>query len=169
MTVTNEDSSDDVRRLRRKLAREIKAREQAEQLLEEKSEELYTLGRRVQDLALNLQTAERDAAVASLGQAIAHDLNNLIAAISGYAMLLKPDLDEQTQAYQRAERIGRAAEQAAAVVGSLDQLTTQTVELKPIDLSELIETNVQIAEGLRPDHIYLRIDVAPHLHLVISE
>ena len=131
MAEPDEQKDKDLKRLKRKLAREIKAREEAERLLEEKSAELYALTRRTQDLAANVQTAERDAMIISLGQSIAHDLNNLITAISGYAMLLQNDIQEGSESFKRVERIGRAAEQAAGVVGSLDQITAQTLKFAP--------------------------------------
>jgi len=169
MAKTDEHSLKDVKRLERKLAREIKAREEAEKLLEEKSAELYALTRRSQELAANVQTAERDAMIASLGQSIAHDLNNLITAISGYAMLLQNDIDKDTESFQRAGHIGQAAAQAAAVVGSLDQITEHSYKSTSINLSQLVETNIQIAEGLRPDGVRFHVKIEPDLKITNHE
>lgn len=165
MAKPDEHKDKDLKRLERKLAREIKAREEAERLLEEKSAELYALTRRTQDLATNIQTAERDAMIISLGQSIAHDLNNLITAISGYAMLLQNDVQPGSESFKRVERIGRAAEQAAGVVGSLDHITAQTLKITSINLSELAEINVQIAEGFRPDGIRFNVSIEPDLKI----
>ena len=133
MTQTDEDKAKTIERLKRKLARETKAREEAERLLEEKSAELYRLTRRAQDLSADLQTAERDAAIIALGQSIAHDLNNLITAISGYSALLQTELQDGSESFKRAKHIGRAATQAAAVVSSLDDIISQNLDYAPLD------------------------------------
>lgn len=165
----DDDSAKQIKRLERKLAREMAARAEAERLLEEKSSELYDLTRRTQDLSADLQRAERESALILLAEAIAHDLNNLITAISGYAILLQNDVESGTKAHERALRIERASSQAASVLGSLDQLTTQNMSIAPIDLTALINTNIQIADGLRPANIRFHREIDEGLILASQD
>lgn len=103
------------------------------------------------DLETRLQKAEREAALFSLGNAVAHDFNNLIAAISGNAALLKDSLKEDFDNYHRANQIEVASVQAANVIRSLNvERSNDTTDQSPIDLSELIRTGLQIADAIKP-------------------
>lgn len=118
----------------------------------------------VRDMEDRLQEAERAATVVTLGRTIAHDLNNLLAAISGYSMILQSDLEGNTEALERAERIERAAQQAVDVVQSLEGRTSDTpLVVQNIELSKLINTTVQIAKGIRPKRVRFNLDVEDKL------
>ncbi|MEL6686511.1 MAG: ATP-binding protein [Pseudomonadota bacterium] len=103
------------------------------------------------DLETRLQKAEREAALFSLGNAVAHDFNNLIAAISGNAALLKDSLKEDFDNYHRANQIEIATAQAANVIRSLNvERSNETKDQSPLDLSELIRTGLQITDAIKP-------------------
>lgn len=109
---------------------------------------------------LKLQAAERQAALYTLGNAVAHDFNNLIAAISGYAMLIEQDVPSESAVRVRAQRIQQAASQASAVIRSLeidrgDDVVTQG----EVDLVGLIRTGLSIAEAIRPPGVAIHIDL----------
>jgi len=108
----------------------------------------------VRDMEVRVQEAERAATVVTLGRTIAHDLNNLLAAISGYSMILQSDLQGNKPALERAERIERAAQQAVDVVQSLEgRASDAPLVTQNIMLSKLINTTVQIAKGIRPKRV----------------
>lgn len=111
-------------------------------------------------LETRLLKAEREAALFTVGNAVAHDFNNLIAAISGYALLLQADLDQDSEAFQRAGRILKAAEQASAVVRSLEVERINDVRtLDELDLVKLLSTGLAISDAIRPRGIQVDVDL----------
>jgi PAS domain S-box-containing protein len=112
------------------------------------------------EVELRLQAAEQHAALYTLGNAVAHDFNNLIAAISGYAMLIEQDAPSDSAVRVRAQRIQQAASQASAVIRSLelergDDVVTQC----EVDLVGVIRTGLSIAEGIRPPGVAIHIEL----------
>jgi len=114
----------------------------------------------VRDIEVRLQEAERAATVVTLGRTIAHDLNNLLAAISGYSMILQSDLLGNDAALERAKRIENAAQQAVDVVQSLEsKAPNEPLSIQTTELSKLINTTVQIAKGIRPKKVTMELDL----------
>ena len=121
-------------------------------------------------LQSRLQKAENEAAMFTVGNAVAHDFNNLIAAISGYALLLETDLEEGSENHERAQRIHQAAEQAAGVVRSLErERSNDTQTLEAIDLTQLAETSLLIAEAIRPEGINIRTQLPEEAIVTANE
>jgi PAS domain S-box-containing protein len=107
-----------------------------------------------------LQQAERQAALYALGNAVAHDFNNLIAAISGYATLIEQDVLAGSDNSIRAQRIQQAANQASAVVRSLEiDRQDDTISMAEVDLVSLVKTGLSIAEAIRPPGIKIQVDL----------
>ncbi len=71
-------------------------------------EERGALGRILQDLSLEAPSSTE-----------MHDLNNLLAAILGYAELLQQELPEQSEGAVYATRIIHASEKAQDLVGQI--------------------------------------------------
>ncbi len=110
--------------------------------------------REARELEARLLKAEHEAALFTLGNAVAHDFNNLIAAISGYALLLQSDLEEGSDAHGRAARILEAAEQASGVVRSLEVDRHNDIQsIEEIDLVKLLHTGLAISQAIRPNGI----------------
>ncbi len=116
--------------------------------------------RESRELETRLLKAEREAALFTVGNAVAHDFNNLIAAISGYALLLQGDLNEDSESFERAGRILEAAEQASAVVRSLEVERINDVRsLDELDLVKLLRTGLAISDAIRPRGVEFEIDL----------
>lgn len=112
------------------------------------------------ELEARLLKAEREAALFTIGNAVAHDFNNLIAAISGYALLLQMELDEGSQQHERARRISEAADQASGVVRALEVDRSNDVRtVEPIDLAALLRTGLAIADAIRPQGVRTEISL----------
>lgn len=122
------------------------------------------------DLEGRLQKAEREAALFTLANAVAHDFNNLIAAISGNAAMLKTALRNDFDNYHRANQIEIATRQAASVIRSLNvERSNETQTLALIDLAELMRTGLQIAEGIKPKNIQVISDIPTEAEIVSNE
>lgn len=115
----------------------------------------------VRELESRLLKAEREAALFTIGNAVAHDFNNLIAAISGYALLLQAETEPGSSPHERAGRIAEAAEQASAVVRSLEVERSEDVRsVQTLDLARILRTGLVIAEAIRPDTVEIDVDIA---------
>jgi signal transduction histidine kinase len=70
-----------------------------------------------------LLTQERQAIVAELAGAAAHELNQPLTSVMGYAELLKRRLERDTAAYGAAEVIFNEAERMAEIVRKIGKIT----------------------------------------------
>jgi len=125
---------------------------------------------RARELEQRLQKAEQEAALFTVGNAVAHDFNNLIGAISGYAVLIQGNLDKASKPFKYAERISQAADQAAGVIRSLEvERTNDTDTLDDVDLASLVRTGVSIAEAIRPPGITMDVDIPEAALVKVNE
>lgn len=116
--------------------------------------------REIRRLEDRLLEAEREAAMFTVGNAIAHDFNNLIAAITGNALLMQDDLPAEDPSQSYIDRILNATEQAAAVVSTLSpRQQDKPVSVDTIDLVQLVRTGIAISDAIRPANITVQTDL----------
>lgn len=90
--------------------------------------------------AAALPDAKRLEALGRLAGGVAHDLNNILGAIDGYASLLLSTLPGDGQAAQDIREIRRAAAAATAVTGRLLAFSRpQIIRKEPVDVSALLK------------------------------
>lgn len=115
---------------------------------------------RARQIEERLQKAENEAALFTLGNAVAHDFNNLIGAISGYSMLIQRASSEGSNIADYASKIESAAQQASGVIQSLERERSNDVEtVEDVDLSALFQTGLSIAEAIRPPGVVIDADM----------
>ncbi len=97
----------------------------------------------------DLQLAQRREVIGQLSAGLAHDFNNLIAAISGSAGLIATETGPQAtdRILGHAARIQRAADQAEALVRRLLALGTRSSQRRTVDLAACLR---EAADLLRP-------------------
>jgi two-component system cell cycle sensor histidine kinase/response regulator CckA len=86
----------------------------------------------VRALQERLVGAERMEAVAQLAAGIAHDVNNVLAAVSGYAQLLSSELADAEQV-GHVHGIFRSVQRASGLVSQLLAIASQQ-QLEPSDV-----------------------------------
>ena len=104
-----------------------------------------------------LLQAQKMEAVGHLAGGMAHDFNNILTAIIGYAnmMKIKVPADEQLAFY--ASQILSAADRAARLTKSLLAFSRkQVIEPKPVDLNEIVQSVTKIAKRLIGEDIEFR-------------
>ena len=112
-------------------------------------------------LEAQLRQAQKMESVGRLAGGVAHDFNNVLTAIFGYADLVLEDLPLGSAARQDIEEIRKAAERAAALTRQLLAFSRQQV-LAPVVLSvnDLVEDIAKMLLRLVGEDIAVRLALA---------
>ena len=120
------------------------------------------------------QQVRRSEKLSALGQMIAgvaHELNNPLAVIMGYAQLLTKQPPNGSQPKTEPFKILHESERAAKIVRNLLTFANpREPQLKPADLNQLVGTIVELYEQtLRDNQIVLRKRLAADLPLTMAD
>lgn len=92
-----------------------------------------------QDLREQLERADRMKSLGILAGGVAHDLNNMLGPLVGYPELMLMNLEEGSKLWKQANRIGKAAREAAEVVQDLLTLARRgRYEMVPTDINDIV-------------------------------
>jgi two-component system NtrC family sensor kinase len=122
-------------------------------------------------LQAKLMHAEKMAAVGQLVSGVAHELNNPLTSISGFAELLLDETSLHKDARSKIEKISRESRRMQRIIDNLLRFARRkTVEYAPIDLELLLRDAVGLYEyRLRSQNINLQIKVDPTLPKVVGD
>ena len=117
-----------------------------------------------------LRQAQKMEAVGRLAGGVAHDFNNVLTAIFGYADLLREDLPTQSPARQDVDEIRKAATRAAGLTRQLLAFSRQQV-LEPVvvNLNDVVQDVEKMLQRLIGEDIALRTVLAPDLGNVLAD
>jgi two-component system, cell cycle sensor histidine kinase and response regulator CckA len=111
-----------------------------------------------------LRQAQKMEAVGRLAGGVAHDFNNVLTAIFGYADLLLDGLELGDQRRQDVDEIKRAAHRAAGLTRQLLAFSRkQVMQPQRINLNEIIVNLETLLLKLIGQEIVLQLDTAPSL------
>ena len=111
-----------------------------------------------------LRQAQKMEAVGRLAGGVAHDFNNVLTAIFGYADLVLDGFDLTDPRRLDVEEIKRAANRAAALTRQLLAFSRkQVMQPRRVNLNEIIVNLETLLLKLIGQEIVLRIDMAPDL------
>jgi signal transduction histidine kinase len=103
-----------------------------------------------------LRQAQKIEAVGQLAGGVAHDFNNLMSVVAGYAQLLKRDLPPDHRGHARLEQIHKAVDRAASLTHQLLAFSRkQVLEPKVLDLSAVVVNVEGMLRRLIGEHIQL--------------
>lgn len=112
------------------------------------------------------QTQELDA-VGHLAGGLAHDLNNVLTVIRGYAELLRSDLAGNAAAGQDADQIVQAVNRASGATEKVLSFSRkQPGELKALDLNAIVRDLEPMLRHLVKDQVEVRLELEPGLWTV---
>ena len=146
--------------------RDLTERRQAEEKLRESEE--------------RLRQSHKMEAIGTLAGGVAHDFNNILTAILGYAVLLKRGLDSRETAERAADVIEKAAQRGAALtrqlLGFARKGKNQTV---PVDLaatirevlellSRTLDKNIRITQSEGSNRVFVSGDPAQLQQVILN-
>ncbi|MCX6626556.1 MAG: ATP-binding protein, partial [Candidatus Solibacter sp.] len=102
--------------------------------------------------------AQKMESVGRLAGGVAHDFNNLLTVINGYSQMLLSDLKSGDPLREGLEEIHKAGERAAGLTGQLLAYSrTQVLQLRIVDLNQLVEDMRSMLERLVGEDIEVRV------------
>lgn len=132
------------------VSRDITERKQAEQLLQQRDEQL--------------RQAQKMEAVGRLSGGIAHDFNNLLGVIIGYTESIEEHLLPSDPLRKSAEEIRKAGQRAASLTQQLLAFSRQQVlQQQILDLNALVSDMGKMLRRLIGTHIEFTTKLAPQL------
>jgi CheY-like chemotaxis protein len=118
-----------------------------------------------------LRQAQKMEAVGRLAAGVAHDFNNMLTVILGYASMMQngsPRLDEKLASYLR--QVEQAAERATALTRQLLAYSRkQIIQRRPLQLNEIVHQTVGMLRRVIGEHIILDMQLAPDLPLIYAD
>jgi two-component system, cell cycle sensor histidine kinase and response regulator CckA len=117
-----------------------------------------------------LRQAQKTEAIGRLAAGVAHDFNNILTAITGYAQLLLEDLGPKDPHREDVDEIRKAADRAAGLTRQLLAFSRQQI-LQPtvLDLNTLVSETEGMLGRLLGEDIQLATRLAPDLGAVKTD
>jgi len=117
-----------------------------------------------------LRQAGKMEAVGQLAGGVAHDFNNILTAILGYADLLAEGLPAADQRREDLDEIRKAAQRAAALTRQLLAFSRkQVLEPRALDVNVLVDNMDKMLRPILGENVELRAMPAPELHSVRAD
>jgi two-component system cell cycle sensor histidine kinase/response regulator CckA len=118
-------------------------------------------------LEAELLHSERLNALGQLAGAVAHDFNNQLAVIMGYAALLEANLGSDESSRRNVEQVFRAADRARSLIRQLLAFSRkQVLQPKVLDLNTVLKETDPMLRRLLPESIQLVLKLSPEQQLV---
>ena len=116
---------------------------------------------RLKELQTELVRAERMEAAGRLAAGVAHDANNILAAVQGYAQMLSRDVGENARAQRHLAGILRSVDRAGDMVHQLLAFTrSQDLAASDVDLAALVADQEDMLRRLLPQEVSLDLELA---------
>lgn len=110
-------------------------------------------------LELKLQQAKKAESLGLMAGAIAHNFNNMLAAVLGNLELAKDDIPQDTTPYDHLSAAIKAANRAAEVSGlMLTYIGQLTGKHEPLDLSQVCRRSLSMLTDVLPERVNLKAD-----------
>jgi CheY-like chemotaxis protein len=101
-------------------------------------------------------------AMGTLAGGVAHDFNNILAAIVGYVELTMLDVAEVTKVKHNLEEVLRASKRARDLVNQILAFSRQSQnELKPVEITPIVKETLKLLRASLPTTIEIRHHIEP--------
>jgi PAS domain S-box-containing protein len=126
--------------------------------------------RALQDSESRLQQAQKMESLGILAGGVAHDMNNVLAAILGLASANFEAQPAGSPVRSAFETILKAAERGGTMVQSLLRFARQSpTEVRQLDLNALLREEVHLLEHITLYKIHLEMDLVPDLRPMLGD
>lgn len=121
-------------------------------------------------LEKRLRESQKLEAVGTLAAGIAHDFNNILAAIMGFADLVKLQLPPGGRPHRNMEEILIASKRARALVGQILAFSRQSDgDSKPVELGPIIGETIEFLRATLPANIRIITSISPDSGQVMAD
>ncbi len=121
-------------------------------------------------LEAQLMQAQKMESVGLLAGGVAHDFNNILTAIIGYANLLRMNMEKDSQSAAYVEQILASSERAANLTRSILAFSRkQIIDPKPMLLSDVITRLQKLLLRIIGEDIELRTSMPPQENAVMAD
>lgn len=121
-------------------------------------------------LQAQLFQAQKMENLGSLAGGIAHDMNNVLAAILSLSSIKVVTLPVDDPQYDSFEKIAKAAERGGTMIKRLLGFARQgQVEEKPVDLNSLIDEALGLLERSTPAEVHIEKEFDPRLQTILGD
>ncbi|MCF8041948.1 MAG: response regulator [Desulfarculaceae bacterium] len=118
-------------------------------------------------LESQLRHSQKMEAVGTLAGGIAHEFNNLLAAIMGYAELAQDDAQGQPKVQENLDEIVVASLRAKDLIGQLLTFSRKGVpQVRPLEINNEILTGQKMLQRLLPRTVEFVTHLAPELKMI---
>ena len=122
------------------------------------------------NLETQLRHSQKMEAIGQLAAGVAHDFNNIMTIIQGHASLLEREVVMGSNAGESVNEIITASERAATLTRQLLTFSRkQIIQLKVVELNELIRNFSRMLNRLLGEHIALNLHFEPGLPSVKAD
>ena len=113
-------------------------------------------------IALQLLQSQKMEAIGTLAGGVAHDFNNILTAIIGFANILQMDMDKDDPKTAYLEQILASSQRAANLTQSLLAFSRkQQIDLKVHEMNNIVEQTTKLLKRLLTEDIDLKVTLTP--------
>jgi PAS domain S-box-containing protein len=132
--------------------------------------ELKQTQARRDQLEAQLRQSQKMEALGTLAGGVAHDFNNIIAAIMGNVELAREDMEPGHAALESLEEIGKASRRAKNLVQQILAFSRrQKAAREAISLAPVVEESVRLLRTTLPAGVSLTVECAPDAPPVLAD
>jgi signal transduction histidine kinase/ActR/RegA family two-component response regulator len=121
-------------------------------------------------VALQLHQSERMQSLGTLAGGVAHDFNNILTAITGYAELAKEQLPPGSPALASLDTICQASQRARELVKQILTFSRHDApQRRPLALQGIIAEAITLLRATLPESVRIRTHIAADTPLVLAD
>jgi signal transduction histidine kinase/ActR/RegA family two-component response regulator len=123
-----------------------------------------------QQLAAQLRQSQHMEAIGRLAGGVAHDFNNILAAMIGYTELAMYDMPASSPVWSHLQEVLKAGQRAKALVHQILTFSRRTErEHTPVHLPLLVQESLSLLRASLPSTMEIRQHIAPEAGTVLAD